>query len=63
MFGIPGGEFPHNAKFAEGAGTPEALEAALRAGKAMALVGWEILTDDALFKQCREDFEADKKLR
>lgn len=63
LFGIPGGQFPHNEAFAMHAGTPEALEAALRAGKAMAMTGWEMLTDDALWQQCQKDFEADKQLR
>ncbi|OBT71212.1 hypothetical protein VF21_09876 [Pseudogymnoascus sp. 05NY08] len=63
-FGIPGGAInPHNAEFAKCAISDEAFECAIRVGKAMAMTGWEILTDDSVFESCRRDFEADKMLR
>jgi len=65
IFGIPGpGHIhPHDAEFARAAGTNEAFECALRAGKAMALTGWDMLTDDGVHQQCIKDFEEDKKFR
>lgn len=64
MFGIPGGEvMPHNAEFAHCAGTKEAFECAVIVGKAMALTGWEVLTNDKVYESCRKDFEEDKKSR
>lgn len=64
MFGIPGENVSlHSAEFTNCAISDEALECAIRAGKAMAMTGWEILTDDAIFSSCRRDFEADEKLR
>ena len=67
IFGLPNKENPeinpHNAEFATCAGTEEAFQAAVRCGKGMALTGWEILTDDAVWKQCKAEFEVDKKVR
>lgn len=64
-FGIPAafGVQVHSLEFANAAGTAEAFAAAVRVGKALSLVGWEILTDDDLFRQCVADFELDKTLR
>lgn len=63
-FGIPGDDiFPHNAKFAQCASTDEALECAIKVGKSLALTGWEILTDDAMYNEVKHDFEEDKKRR
>lgn len=67
IFGLPNKDNPdinpHNAEFAECAGTEEAFQAAVRCGKGMALTGWEILTNDALWEQCKADFKEDKKTR
>ncbi|KAJ9635014.1 hypothetical protein H2204_005969 [Knufia peltigerae] len=64
-FGIPAafGVQVHSLEFANAAGTAEAFAAAVRVGKALSLVGWEILTDDDLFRQCVADFELDKTVR
>lgn len=67
IFGLPNKENPdinpHDAEFARCAGTEEAFQAAVRCGKGMALTGWEILTNDAVWEQCKADFEEDKKVR
>lgn len=67
MFGLPNKGNPdinpHSAEFAECAGTEEAFQAAVRCGKGMALTGWEILTNNALWEQCKVDFEQDKETR
>jgi hypothetical protein len=39
---------PHTVGFAKCAGSEEAFECAVRAGKAMALLGWDILVDEEL---------------
>jgi metal-dependent amidase/aminoacylase/carboxypeptidase family protein len=59
MFGIPckPGIKIHSREFAEVAGTREAFEAAVVVGKALALTGWDILTQDIMFKRAREDFQ------
>jgi hypothetical protein len=57
MFGIPTseGSFPHHPSFAAAAGTDEAHGEALVVGKSLALIGWDMITDDALFEaaHCR----------
>lgn len=52
MFGIPApeGAFPHHPIFAAAAGTDEAHGEALVVGKSLALIGWDMITDDALFE-------------
>ncbi|OXV10205.1 hypothetical protein Egran_02035 [Elaphomyces granulatus] len=65
FFGIPspddvGG---HHPAFAKAAGTSEAYESAVRAGKGMAMVAWDVLTDDGIMKAVIDDFEMDKKSR
>lgn len=53
----------HSPEFANAAGTTEAFAAAVRVGKTLALVGWEILTDDEVFNHCVADFERDRASR
>ncbi|KAJ5690882.1 hypothetical protein N7462_005274 [Penicillium macrosclerotiorum] len=65
MFGIPTSEksFPHHPTFTAAAGTDEAHEEAVVVGKSLALIGWEMITDDALyetaFKQWKEEISRD----
>lgn len=48
---------PHTREFAAAAVLPPADEAMLRAGKGMALAGYDVLTDDAFFEAVQADFE------
>ncbi|KAJ5219199.1 uncharacterized protein N7498_001298 [Penicillium cinerascens] len=65
VIGIPvdDGSKNHTAGFAKAAGTPVAHERTIVSGKAMAMTGWDILTNDALYEQVKQDFERDKKFR
>jgi len=58
MFSIPCPEkaSPHHPSFAKAAGTTEAHEKALTVGKTLALVGWDVITDDAFFEQSRREW-------
>ncbi|KAI1433305.1 hypothetical protein GGR50DRAFT_510865 [Xylaria sp. CBS 124048] len=61
-FRIPagrGGAGPHNPGFAEAAGTKVAFEACIRAGKAMAAVGVDILRDVGLLEQVKRQWKQD----
>lgn len=65
FFGIPspkdvGG---HHPAFAQAAGTPEAYESAVRSGRGMAMVAWDVLSNEKILKAVVDDFEADKKMR
>ncbi|GMG32571.1 unnamed protein product [Aspergillus oryzae] len=59
MFGIPGpdGSFPHHPSFAAAAGTDDAHVEAVVVGKSLAMIGWEMITDEALFKQAKSQWE------
>ncbi|GLI81074.1 hypothetical protein PoHVEF18_009443 [Penicillium ochrochloron] len=65
MFGIPTPEntFPHHPTYTASAGTDEAHEEALIVGKALAMIGWDMITNDALFEtahqQWKEEIERD----
>lgn len=65
MFGIPTpeGSFPHHPSFAAAAGTDEAHGEALVVGKSLALIGWDMITDDAMFEtaycQWKEEISRD----
>jgi amidohydrolase len=62
MFGIsckPGINI-HSAEFAEVAGTKEAFDMAVVVGKALALTGWNLLTQNELFFGAKRDFEEGK---
>ena len=58
MFIIPAseGSSPHHPSFAEAAGTEQANKIALMIGKTLALVGLDILTDDAFFEAVRKEW-------
>lgn len=59
MFGIPTpeGSYPHHPSFTASAGTDEAHEEAVVTGKGLALLGWDMLTDDALFSATKSQWE------
>jgi hypothetical protein len=61
MFGIPTPEntFPHHPSFAASAGTDEAHTEAVVVGKSLALIGWEMLTDEWLFAATRRQWQAE----
>lgn len=56
-FRIESEEGPHNPGFAKAARTREAHVAALRAGKALAVTGLEILADEELLKAAKKEFD------
>jgi amidohydrolase len=59
MFGIsckPGIKI-HSREFAEVAGTKEAFDMAVVVGKALALTGWNLLTQNELFLKAKQEFE------
>lgn len=60
---IPDGSHNHTAGFAEGAGTQEAHDRTLASGRAMAMTGWDVITDDAVYQAIVDDFEKDKSRR
>ncbi len=51
---------PHDAAFAAAAGTDIAHEKALVVGKALALVGFDILTQDKMYAAVKADWEREK---
>lgn len=61
MFAIPAPptSFPHHPTFAAAAGTDEAHDEALIVGKSLALIGWDMVAEEALYeialRQWRED--------
>ncbi|KAF7596896.1 hypothetical protein BBP40_011941 [Aspergillus hancockii] len=59
MFGIPApeGSFPHHPSFAAAAGTDGAHDEAVVVGKSLAMIGWEMVTNDAFFKQAKQQWE------
>ena len=59
MFGIPIPEniFPHRPSFAAAAGTDETHAEALIVGKSLALIGWDMIADDALFRKAWEQWK------
>jgi hypothetical protein len=61
-FGIAAREPPHTPAFAEAAGMKSSFDAAIIVGKAMALTGWDVLTNDVVMEGARRDFEAQKGL-
>ncbi|GMF80357.1 unnamed protein product [Aspergillus oryzae] len=58
-FGIStsNGSFPHHTEFTACAGTNEAHDAAVLTGEGLALLGWDMLTDDALYTSARVQWE------
>ncbi|KAJ5227638.1 uncharacterized protein N7469_007644 [Penicillium citrinum] len=65
MFGIPTPEntFPHHPTFAASAGTDGAHAEAVVVGKSLALIGWDMISNDQLFttvhQQWRDEIERD----
>lgn len=61
MFGIPTSEntFPHHPAFTAAAGTDEAHGEAVLVGKSLALIGWDMITDDALFQTAHQQWQAE----
>ena len=57
MFNINAEDMPHTPLFQKAAGTDFAHTEALRAGKANALTGLEVLLDDSFYRQVREEWE------
>ncbi|EOD44423.1 putative metal-dependent amidase aminoacylase carboxypeptidase protein [Neofusicoccum parvum UCRNP2] len=57
MFRIDAAGPPHTTRFQEAAGTDFAHAQALKAGKANALVGLEVLVDDAFYAKVRAEWE------
>ncbi|RAQ81167.1 amidohydrolase [Aspergillus flavus] len=51
------GSFPHHPDFTACAGTDEAHDAAVLTGKGLALLGWNMLTDDTLYTSARVQCE------
>ncbi|KAF7537547.1 hypothetical protein G7Z17_g12825 [Cylindrodendrum hubeiense] len=65
IVGIPAddGSKNHTVGFAKAAATAVAHERTIVSGKAMAMTGWDVLTNDVLYEQVKHDFERDKKFR
>lgn len=65
IIGIPveDGSKNHTPGFTEAAGTFIAYDRAVMSGRAMAMTGWEILTDDALYAEVKQDFEDDRRVQ
>ncbi|CAI7606486.1 unnamed protein product [Penicillium manginii] len=59
MFGIPTpeGSYPHHPSFTASAGTDDAHEEAVVTGKGLALLGWDMLTNDELFTAAKSQWE------
>jgi hypothetical protein len=59
MFAIPAPatSFLHHATFAAAAGTDEAHTEALIVGKSLALIGWDMVADDALYDTARRQWK------
>ncbi|EMR83611.1 hypothetical protein ACHAQE_002579 [Botrytis cinerea] len=62
-YGISDTAFNHTPQFTKAAATKEAHEITIVTAKAMAIVGWKVLTDDEIAESVRKDFEEDKILR
>ncbi|CAJ2513060.1 Uu.00g011790.m01.CDS01 [Anthostomella pinea] len=56
----PGGSGPHNPGFAKAAGTKVAFANCLRVGKALASVAVDVLGDDNLLAEIKEEWERDR---
>ncbi|KAJ5783274.1 hypothetical protein N7457_005048 [Penicillium paradoxum] len=61
MFAIPAPltSFPHHPTFAAAAGTDEAHIEALIVGKSLALIGWDMVTEQALYDTARQQWRDD----
>jgi metal-dependent amidase/aminoacylase/carboxypeptidase family protein len=58
IIGIPVSDGAHNHthQFTDAAGSEEAHRRAILSGKAMAMTGWKLLVDDALYDRVRAAF-------
>lgn len=63
--GIPAdpGSYNHTVGFTTAAGADIAHKLCLEPAKGMAVVGWQILSDDSVANQVWKDFEEDSKVR
>ncbi|QSZ28764.1 hypothetical protein DSL72_003269 [Monilinia vaccinii-corymbosi] len=59
-YGITDTAFNHTPEFTQAAATQEAHNITIVTAKAMAIAGWNILTDDEVANGVRRDFEEDK---
>jgi hypothetical protein len=59
MFGIPAPKesFPHHPTFAAAAGTDEAHIEAIIVGKSLGLIGWDMVSGDALYDTTRVQWQ------
>lgn len=59
MFGIPTpeGSYPHHPSFTASAGTDEAHEEAIITGKGLALLGWDMMTNNELYSSAKSQWE------
>lgn len=65
LVGIPvmDGSHNHTPGFTAAAGSRVAHERSVVAGKAMAMIGWEVLVDGGFYERVVDDFESDKRVR
>ena len=57
----PGGQGPHNPGFAKAAGTRDAFARCLRVAKALAGVAVDVLTEDGLLDEVKEEWRREMK--
>lgn len=59
MFALnaPDGSFPHHPSFTAAAGTDSAHDEAIIVGKSLALVGWDMLSNDELLATAEKQWE------
>ncbi|KAJ5772566.1 hypothetical protein N7520_003095 [Penicillium odoratum] len=59
MFGIPtkDNSFPHHPNFAAAAGTDEAHAEAIIVGKSLALIGYDMVSNDELYETARRQWQ------
>ncbi|KAF9892242.1 hypothetical protein FE257_002019 [Aspergillus nanangensis] len=60
-FGIPApkGSYPHEPSFAAAAGTDNAHQEAVIVGKSLALIGWDMITNDDMFTVAKQQWEGE----
>lgn len=58
----PPGAYNHTKGFTACAGTAEAHDLAMQAGKGMAIAGWRILSDETVASEVWNDFKKDRAL-
>ncbi|KAL3958223.1 hypothetical protein ACCO45_006385 [Purpureocillium lilacinum] len=55
------GQGNHTAAFADASGLPRSLDRAVAWGKAMAVVGWRVVAEDAFAREVKSEWEEDMK--